>query len=315
MSAEYAIGWGLTPASSRASDLRMLQTLLLSATTNYVRHSPILYGKWRIALQSIAMTRRLGPSMGTRTVRTSHGFRMGLALADWVDQHIYATGEYEPDVLAVVKETLRDGMTAVDIGANVGFFSLLFATLVGQSGKVISFEPQPRAYDRMTQNLALNRALRVNLHKIAASDGVGEVSFYCGPEDHSGIASLRPLGATAQRIVVAAAPADSLLQEVARVDLIKIDVEGAEARAIKGLTLTLDRCRPDVIIEVSNRYLAEMRSSGRELCGLLSDRGYQMFQIGWNGLAPLAGWNDNLPDQFNALFTHQPAKFDRLIQR
>ncbi len=240
---------------------------------------------------------------------------MELDLTDWVDQHIYATGEYEPDVLAVAKAVLRPGMTAVDIGANVGFFSLLFATLVGPQGKVISLEPQPRVHDRLVKNLALNPSLAVDVRKVAASDSAGELSFYCGPADHSGVASLRPLDAAAERITVPTASGDDLLCDCRQIDLIKIDVEGAETRVIRGLSATLDRCQPDLVVEVSNRYLQEMGSSGRELCGMLCSRGYQMFQIDWSGLTPLAGWNDGLSDQFNALFTQYPQRFKRLIKR
>lgn len=293
----------------------MLDTIALGAISGYVRHSPLELGKWRLALRSIQMARQIGPRMGARTVRTKHRFRMRLDLRDWVDQHIYATGEYEPDVLAVAKLALRPGMTAIDVGANVGFFSLLFASLVGPCGKTVAFEPQPRAYARLTENLTLNQSMTIDLRKVAVSDREGEFDFYCGPVDHSGVASLRPLDDKAERISVPTATCDSLLAGFEQVNLIKIDVEGAETRVIHGMSATIDRCRPDLIVEVSDRYLQEMGSSGRELCSLLSERGYEMYQIDWNGLAPLAGWNDSLPDQFNALFTFEPTRFSQLIRR
>jgi FkbM family methyltransferase len=293
----------------------MFDTFTLGALSGYIRQSPIEVGKWRLALRAIRRAREIGPRMGQRIVWTKHRFRMRLDLADWVDQHIYATGEYEPDVVAVATAALRPGLTAVDIGANVGFFSLLFASLVGPSGKVIALEPQPRAYGRLVENLALNQRLKADVRRVAASDTVGQLYFYCGPAEHSGIASLRPLGGSPERITVPTATGDSLFRECEQIDLIKVDVEGAETLVLRGLSSAIDRCRPDLIIEVSNRYLQEMGSSGRELCGLLCHRGYKMFQIGWNGLTPVVGWDDGLTDQFNALFTYQPERFSQLIRR
>jgi hypothetical protein len=132
-----------------------LQSFAVGALARYVRHCPVDAGKWRLARPSIDLVRKHGPTMGKRTVRTKYGFRMKLELSDWVDQHIFATGDYEPDVVAVIRNCLHQGMTAVDVGANVGFFSLLFAKLIGPSGNVLAFEPQPVVLTRLRENIRL----------------------------------------------------------------------------------------------------------------------------------------------------------------
>lgn len=291
----------------------MLQELALGAVTKYVRHSPVQIAKWRLALKTVQWVRRFGPQMGSRTVRTKYGFRMRLNLADWVDQHIFATGDYEPEVIEVAKHSIAPGNTVIDIGANVGFFSLLFSTLVGRNGKVTSFEPQPSAVTRLNENVRLNQHLQVNVHQLAASDVTGTLSFYCGPEDHSGVASLRSIDHFSRRIDVNTAPLDEIIPAQQQVHLIKIDVEGAEAKVIAGATRTIGMWRPDIVVEVSNSYLKQMGSSGAELCEAFFQFGYSMYHIDWKGLRNCPVWTESLPDQFNALFTVLPEKFSSMV--
>ena len=286
---------------------RTLHSLAVDGLSRYVRHVPIDLGKWRLSLRSIELVRRYGTTMGARTIRTKHGFRMKLNLADWVDQHIYATGEFEPDVIAVVSRLLQTGMTAVDIGANVGFLSMLFATIVGPNGRVIAFEPQPVAINRLQHNLDLNPNIRVELHQFAASDEDGEIKFNCGPNDHSGIGSMRQLNRASKGISVRTVTVDSILDPKLRVNLVKVDVEGAELKVISGMKETITRWKPDLIVEVSHSYLTQMGGSAAELCNTLRSFGYSMFQIGWQGLAEFDGWHSGLPDQFNAVFTTRPS--------
>lgn len=281
----------------------MLQAIALDAITCYVRHSPIELGKWRLALRSINWVRHLGPRMGKRMVRTKQGFRMLLYLNDWVDQHIFATGEFEPEVVAIVSSLIKPGSCAIDIGANVGYFSLLFAQLAGPFGKVIAFEPQPDVHARLLQNLSLNPRLTVSMRSEAVSDSQGYVAFYCGSDDHSGIASLRARADAAAVVNVTTARLDDILNFDNRIDLVKIDVEGAEHRVIDGMEYILDRWHPDLLVEVSDCYLREVGSSGKELCERLWARDYQMFRLQCNGLEPVQQWFDELPGQFNAFFT------------
>lgn len=265
-------------------------------------------------MSALRMARSYGHRLGTATIRTTDGFRMELDLSDWVDQHIYAIGEYESDVVTVVKAALKKGMTAIDIGANVGFFSLLFSTIVGSGGKVLAFEPQPAAIKRLARNIELNPRLAIEVHNLAAADADGEISFYCGPVNHSGVASIRPRKDDQDAIIVRSARADDIIASALSVDLIKIDVEGAETRVIAGLENTIKRSHPHIIVEVSDLYLREMGSSGQELVEKLCGYGYRAFQITSHGLVEVTTWSETLAEQFNALFTTNHSEFRPLIR-
>jgi FkbM family methyltransferase len=283
---------------------RFLGPLALRTVAAYVRNTPIDRGRWRAEFLAIRLARLYGRHIsGPVTVSTRFGFRMKLDLSDWVDQHLYAAGVYEPEVAAVVEALLHENDTAVDIGANVGFFSLLFGQCVGSGGKVIAFEPQPGVFERLNANVALNPVLPVKVERLAVSDAAGVLRFYPGDRSHSGVGSLRPRESEGDAVLVESVRLDDLLSPDLPVHLIKVDVEGAEMRVVNGMKRTIRRYSPHVIVEVSDQFLRESNSSGRELCESLLATGYQMYIIEWGGLRKVDGWKEWFPMQFNALFT------------
>ncbi len=285
---------------------------LLAAVAAYLRRTSIEKARWRLELFAIREVRTIGARLGTRRVRTRHGFRMELELDDWVDQHIYATGDYEPYSAHVMRALLHPGDCMLDVGANIGFFSLLAAQCVGAGGRVIAFEPAPDVRARLQRNVALNGASRlasdsnwhIEVRAEAITDQLGDREFFVGPAQHSGIASLRSLGAdTACAIKVPGTTLDRVLRDGTPVHLIKIDIEGAEARALRGMRRILQECHPHLLVEVSADYLCEMGDSAAGLFSFLEDFGYRAYRIEWDHLVPLTGWSARLPRQFNALFT------------
>ena len=125
---------------------------------------------------------------------------------------------------------LEPGSTFVDIGANSGFFTLLAAKRVGSSGQVLSFEPLPSMVARIEENLILNGYSNVRIYKFALSDQAGFCKFYEGPERNKGISSLRQIDNSSKTLQVETMPLDELPDLPHTVDLIKIDVEGAEQK-------------------------------------------------------------------------------------
>ncbi|QEG42506.1 FkbM family methyltransferase [Roseimaritima ulvae] len=279
----------------------------------YLRHCPIDCGKWRLERKAVNWARTAGHQMGEKTVRTRQHFRMSLCLNDWVDQHIYATGQYEPEVIRVAQSILGPGDVAVDIGANIGFFSLLFASCTGRQGKVISFEAQPNVFQRLSRNRDLNPGLIIELNQVAAAGVNGTLEFHCGPEEHSGVGSLRNRGTANQIISVQSVRCDDMLANIESIRLIKIDVEGAESQVLAGLNATLTRCHPELLVEVSDHYLKQCGSSAEQLYCTLQQLGYQMIRLSHDRNELVDGRNDQLPIQFNALFTTRKQVIDDVL--
>lgn len=160
---------------------------------------------------------------------------------------------YEPHVSRVLADVLSPGMTFVDVGANAGYFSLLAAAAVGPEGRVIAFEPNPVNCDLLRQSIAANEFERiVDLQPFAVAEVGGSLDFTTSGIDSNG----RILGPTESSAggewqTVEAVTLDDALAGRDRVDVIKIDVEGAEGRVWRGMEATVRRHRPVLLFEFS----------------------------------------------------------------
>lgn len=187
----------------------------------------------------------------------------------------------EPETYRFVRSVLRPGMTFVDAGANLGFYTLLAATLVGPSGAVYSYEPTPETFERLASNVRLNGRTNVTLHHAALADRAGIGRLWEMRRSNHGMNTLingygdgRDLGP-----VTTATIDESLSASGARrVDLMKLDVEGAELAVVRGASRTLADARPVLIIELSPPTMAPFGYSPEDLVDLLvSTYEYQVF--------------------------------------
>lgn len=159
-------------------------------------------------------------------------FKVHADTSDPVSQSIASSGIWESFESELVWKGLRRGDCFIDIGANIGYFSVLAATRVGGEGRVIAFEPEHNNHALLKDNAALNAHSQYTLHAVAASDADGEGQLFLNPEnlgDHQ-------IYATDDRAVqtISLRPIDALLEPQTKIDLIKIDVQGAEQKAMAG---------------------------------------------------------------------------------
>jgi FkbM family methyltransferase len=153
-------------------------------------------------------------------------------------------GSYEAVKQRTVIELVRPGMVCWDVGANVGFYTLLFAELVGPQGRVFAFEPLARNVELLRRHVEMNGYARVRILACALGDFDGEVKFDPGPNP-----SMAYIAASGS-LKVPCARADTLLAagEVEAPDVIKIDVEGAEPAVLRGSAKVLCDRRPVVFL-------------------------------------------------------------------
>jgi len=97
-----------------------------------------------------------------------------------VDDGIYRSGEWEPEISNLIRKYLSPGDTFIDIGANIGYHTLHAATLVGDSGKVVAFEPLPRLSEQMTRSIKENNFSNITVFDLALSDKIGFINSGCG---------------------------------------------------------------------------------------------------------------------------------------
>jgi len=188
---------------------------------------------------------------------------------------------YEPGATDAILNLLEPGAVFVDIGANTGYFTVLAALRVGEGGQVFAFEPNPNVRDQLRRHTQINEVTdRVTISDLALADRDEDgVRFFvsCWPEN-DGISSLTPAPDTIARgglrtdatIPVRVRTFDTWTQSARphRIDLMKIDVEGAEAQVLTGMAKTFDRLRP-------RRIICETLRDG-EAVRILRDRGYRV---------------------------------------
>jgi FkbM family methyltransferase len=162
--------------------------------------------------------------------------------------NIADAGHYEPFETAVVKHVVKPGFVCLDIGANVGYYSLLFAKLTGPTGRIYAFEPEKKNYSLLLENIRTNGYKNITAENCAVSDENGRIKLYIS-EDNAGDHRIEG-GETAKRYqeINMLKIDDYLRDKNNRVDYVKLDIQGADFKAIKGMANTLKN-NPDIMIQ------------------------------------------------------------------
>ena len=178
--------------------------------------------------------------------------------------------EYEPDVTECMRCILRPGMSFCDVGANLGVFTLFASKLVGPSGRVVAFEPVPENAEVLRTNLALNECKNVLVLEKAVSEQRGTATLHLSSQCGCHSLVSQPPGATARTISVETIPLQDV-NELADIDLLKIDVEGAELTALR----SLGTHRPKhIILEYNAERTRAAGANGAQFVQSLRDLGY-----------------------------------------
>ena len=185
-----------------------------------------------------------------------------------IGANIIAGHEYEPYVGRVFERTLRDGATVLDVGANVGLYAMRAAARVGSSGKVIAVEPLPQNHQALYSGIVRNGFSNVDVLPFAASDKRGLISVICASDSSNGIVSVRDPGSSTE-MYVPTRRLDEELSSLSRLDVVKIDIEGHEPVAWKGMRSLLEKHRPHVFTEFSPMAMQNLRQDPFEYLGML----------------------------------------------
>lgn len=196
---------------------------------------------------------------------------------DWSRYRSFVYGTWEPNVSQVVADVIKKGMTVIDVGAHIGYYSLYFAKCVGPTGRVFSFEPVPENLALLSKNIQLNKIRWIEAFPNAVYSCTKDISFAVPSEsENSGEGSLS-LDRGGRKILVHAVSLDSFCSSLDVLpNLIKLDVEGAELEVLLGAKNTIDRCRPKLLIELHH---FDGNVAGHPVPGLLTSYGYQIHWI------------------------------------
>ena len=185
-------------------------------------------------------------------VRTYFGAEMDCDVRDMIQATILHFRVWEPNSSHVFERLLRPGDVVADVGANVGYYSLLFSKLVGDQGKVLAVEALPRLAEGLADTLARNGATNVHVANVAVGPTVGTQVVYEAPATNVGMTTTRADRGYPAAAVVDALPLTHLLsdEDAARTALIKIDIEGAEIPVVEDIIDNIDRFPAHLAIAV-----------------------------------------------------------------
>ncbi len=221
---------------------------------------------------------------------TLDGFSIFVSPDDAAVGRYVREDNYERDVTAVFRRLLRPGMGVVDIGANIGYFTLLSAALVGADGFVLAIEPNPRNARLLEASRRANGFAQVVVSQTAAGRDTGLLVLNTSHSNGTTSAPPDKADALLGSETVPSVRVDALVPGARRIDLIKADVEGAEYNALFGAREVIARDRPVIISEFSPNLMPGISGiSGPDYLRWLCDRGYALAVIepdGTQGMAP-----------------------------
>jgi FkbM family methyltransferase len=229
---------------------------------------------------------RVHPAVAANLERAdivTHGVRMRLDLRDYIQRRIFYES-HEPPQVAFFKRFLKAGDVVVDVGAHVGFFTLIAASIAGSEGEVHAFEPVPSNFAALEQNVGLNGFGNVVLNRAAVGGEEGEVILGLPGEvpDYGATSAMYTAGGTLRSVRAPVLTLDSYLEDhigERGIRLVKIDAEGLEPQVLAGLERRLAEAPPDaILLEVNIELLDRHGSNSDDLVRPLRQAGYRFYR-------------------------------------
>lgn len=201
-------------------------------------------------------------------------FRLWFNTSDREMGLVMASGHYEPHSVELIKKIIHPGMTCIDAGAHIGFYTCLMASLISERGKIYAFEPMPSNFELLTKNIEENQFQRtVKAYPFACSDVPGTLTV-------SKVSNMFVVGEVedGEHVSAEAIRIDDVITDT--VDLVKLDVEGHEPAALRGMSSIISRDRPIILSEINEYWLRQCsQSNAVEYVGLLESLGYEVFDV------------------------------------
>lgn len=294
--------------------------LLLSVLRLYIRYFPVRLGqRWLYlsVIQPYLSWRKHGTVAKMRS-----GPRVQIQLPDQIQSRIYFFGIWEPEISDYITNALTVGDCFIDVGANIGYFSLLAASIVGNTGKVHAIEPSPSIFEVLARNIRRNGFLNTQPHNKAASSASQRLPIFLGPADNRGATTtVSSVAVRKGQQLEGEVSADTLPAIVGEATLlsarlIKIDIEGAEYSLIASIAhlLPLFCAATEWLIEISPQALAEQGQTTASLLTIFRAAGYELYRIR-NDYSNESYFNSTIPTYLERLDSLPTETFDMLARR
>lgn len=214
--------------------------------------------------------------------KTTMGLKMTGNTKDLVDCHLFVFRQWEPVITDWIKDNLRQGDTFLDAGANIGYYSLLASEIVGKSGNVISIEASPTIAKRFKRNVEQNNCSNIRVINVAISDHAGTIKLYQGPPGNPAETTTIERGFELE-CEISCSPLSEMIdiKEFAKVRILKMDIEGAEWKALQGMKPLLANSHPELELITEVTFTGKDDSDGEaaKIINFLAEFGFNAYRI------------------------------------
>jgi FkbM family methyltransferase len=275
-----------SPSTVVSNKERLLDSVwrLAARARNTAKRHGLLGGAERLLLRIGPLLVR--PPKAAVDITLLDGLRLNVP-AGYPSARTLRAGIYEPEVSRLIRDSLSDGMTFLDLGANVGYYTLIASRLVGPTGTVYAFEPDPEVFKQLICNVEANGCSNVVAIAKAASDKSGKKGFVRDPYGAEGFLA----DSGSQPLSIDAIALDDFFGACGwpKIEVIKLDIEGSESAALDGMRGLLSRNHNVQLIMEYNIHALQRAGSSREvLATLLQGYGYSRGFIIEKGMEPFA---------------------------
>jgi FkbM family methyltransferase len=245
-----------------------------ASTALALRHTPDVKGRWHIALAVNKIFAPLSQSFCTVSVPMRLGHRMQVDLRAFGQFHAYYLGDFDNRAIHATLRVIRQDSVILDVGANVGFWTVPLAMHLNGSGCLHAFEPVPANFQRLVANVRQNTSPdQIHLHELGLSDQNGSLpiclrdDFEQGAETGNAAIVIGPEDLVFDRFTIQVNRLDDIFDSlgVDRIDFIKADIEGHEHRFLAGAVNTIRRFRPILFVEINQVYYKRQNQDGSAL--------------------------------------------------
>lgn len=264
--------------------IRAMGPAILDAAASLCRRLPHFRGKWQVVdVVRPLLLRMCGHANALCTVRMKDGSLMTWDVRDASEGRAAFLGLWDDDVREAIWQRLAPDAVILDVGANVGAWTVPFARRLGAGGRVCAFEPVPANRDRLERAVSQNALSNVTVSPFALGDADATVDMWLRTSvtgASSGTAALVPTGAG--HVTVTMRPMDAWVEQVTlnRLDFMKLDVEGAELMVLAGAEQTVARFRPLILAEFDEYWMSTRGQSPADARQWAGEHRYRV--LAWN---------------------------------
>ena len=253
----------------------------------------------------------------TYTKKLPGNFYMLLNPTEHIQQQLFWYGYYEKELADLIGKMLKPGDVFLDIGANIGYFSLLAASK-DPTCKVIAFEPAKDIFGKLKENITINHFKNIITVNTAVGEKSEEKVLFLSRSDNLGMSSFRQpenFSGETEKVKVVSIDDWIKIAGLHKIDLIKIDVEGSEMTVLKGMMEVLGRCKPSLVMEINPETLAMFDLKAADIINVMAELKFEGFEISKD--SNLVNPNTEVKQTKNFVFIH-PDKiqsYSELINR